>query len=240
MLFKKKKKVHEETRKIVLTEDASLRIIEAYNRLKDNILYMSADGKNRVIQVESAKAGEGKSTIAANLAVGLGQTDRTVCVVDLDFRKPKVHTFFKLSKDIGISEFMRGVAKKEDIIKATEYKNVSIVTGGETIHNSSFVLLSDVFKAFIEELKTKFDYVILDCPPVLQVSDYIHISKVSEGVLFVVAFGQTTRQQVAEAIKELKRNNVNILGTVFSKYNTKGKDYYYNQYYYYTRRDDEE
>ena len=92
------------------------------------------------------------------------------------------------------------------------------MTRGSDIHNPSLVLVSDKFKALIAELRTKFDYIILDCPPVLQTSDYIHISKVSDGVLFMVAYASTTKAQVAEAIKELKKNNTEILGTVFTYY----------------------
>lgn len=237
MFGKNKKKNDNDERKIVYCEGSSYRVLEAYNRLKDNILYMSADGKNRVIQIESASSGEGKSTVVANLAVALGQTEKKVCVVDLDFRKPKTHTFFELSKEVGISEYMRGEATKEQIVKHTSYQNVDLVTGGETIHNSSLVLVSDVFKQLITWLKGQYDYVILDCAPILQISDYIHIAKVSDGVLFVVAYAQTTKSEAQEAIKELKRNDINILGCVFAKYDAKSENRYYTQYYY-TKSDD--
>ena len=235
MLFKKKnKKNKENTRRIVYTQDAPKRVIEGYNRLKDNILYMSADGKNKVIQFESAVSGEGKTSIACNLAVSLGLTDKKVVVVDLDFRKPKDHMIFEQSKEIGISEYMLGTATREQIIKHTKYKNVDLITGGEKIHNSSLVLVSDVFKELIASLRNDYDYVLLDCAPVLQISDYIHISKVSDGVLFIVAYGQTIKSQAADAVKELKRNDINILGTVFSMYDRKKDRGYGYKYYYYT------
>ena len=235
MLFKKKKKNSKEnTRKIVYTEGAPKRILEGYNRLKDNILYMSADGKNKVIQIESAVAGEGKTTIVCNLAVSLGLTDKKVVVVDLDFRKPKDHILFEESKDTGISEFMLGTATREQIIKHTKYQNVDLITGGEKIHNSSLVLVSKVFKDLIDSLRKEYDYVLLDCAPVLQISDYIHISKVSDGVIFVVAYGQTIKTQASDAVKELKRNDINILGTVFSMYDSKKDSGYGYRYYYYT------
>ena len=195
---------------------------------------MSADGKNKVIQFESAVAGEGKTSVTCNLAVSLGLTDKKVVVVDLDFRKPKDHIVFELSKDIGISEYMLGTAKREDIIKHTKYQNVDLITGGEKVHNSSLVLVSEVFKDLIASLREEYDYVLLDCAPVLQISDYIHISKVSDGVLFVVAYAQTIKTQAADAVKELKRNGINILGTVFSMYDRKKDRGYGYKYYYYT------
>lgn len=239
MLFKKKKQdTNENTRKIVYTEDAPKRIIEGYNRLKDNVLYMSADGNNKVIQFESAVAGEGKTSITCNLAVSLGLTDKKVVVVDLDFRKPKDHIVFEQSKDIGISEYLLGTATREQIIKHTKYQNVDLITGGEKIHNSSLVLVSEVFKNLIKSLKDEYDYVLLDCAPVLQISDYIHISKVSDGVIFVVAYGKTIKNQAADAVKELKRNDINILGTVFSMYDRKKDRGYGYKYYYYTNDED--
>ncbi len=234
MLFFKKKKTNQtDTRKIVVGQGASRRIVESYNRLKDNILYMGADGRNRVIQVESANASEGKTSIVCNLAVSLGQTNKKVVVVDLDFRRPKSHIIFGLSKENGISEYMLGSIDRKELIKHTEYQNVDLITGGENVHNSSLILVSDVFKDLIKSLREEYDYVLIDCAPVLNISDYIHISKVSDGVLFVVAYATTTKNQLSDAIKELKRNDIKILGSVFSMYDKKkGKDSYYNYYYY--------
>jgi Mrp family chromosome partitioning ATPase len=142
---------------------------------------------------------------------------------------------FGLSKDVGISEYVLGMADKEQVVKQTGYKNVYLVTGGARIHNSSLVLTSGVFHELMTYLREQFDYVILDCAPILQISDYIHISKVSDGVLFVAAYSQTTKAQAVDAVKELKKNNIPILGSVFSMYDKrKEKGYDYKHYYYYS------
>ena len=137
-----------------------------------------------------------------------------------------------LEKEKGIAEFMQGELEEKDIIKKTEYKNVDIITRGLEIYNPSITFLSEKFARLIESLKEKYDYILLDCAPVLQVSDYIHISKISDGVLFVIAYAKTTKNQVIEAINLLKKNNIKILGTVFSMYDRK-KDKEYNPYYKY-------
>ena len=234
MFFKKKNKLKFQS-KIVVGENHT-KIQRGYDRLKDNVLYMNADGKNKVIQVESAVSAEGKTTVLCNLAVDLGLTEKKVIVIDLDFYHPSAHRILEVSNDNGIAEYMLGNLDKKSLIKQTQYKNVEIITRGAEIYNSSLVLLSDKFKELIEELRNEYDYVLLDCAPVLQVSDYIHISKFSDGVILMVAYAQTTRSQVAEAIKELRKNNTNILGSVFTMYDGKNEKHYGRNYYYELRR----
>lgn len=207
---------------------------EGYDRLRDNILFLNADGNKKVIQVESSVASEGKTTTVCNLAVSLGIIGKKVVVVDLDFRRPKVHREFKISKTFGIAEYILETKTIDEIIKNTEFENVDVVTCGAEIHNSSFVFISEKFKAMLNALREKYDYVLLDCPPVLLVSDYIHIAKLSDGVLFIVAHAKTTRGQVNEAIKELKKNGANVLGAVFTMYDRK-KAKYYRSANYHTR-----
>lgn len=214
-------------------------IVEAYNRLRDNILYFSLDGNNRVIQIESSLASEGKTTLATNLSVSLAQANKKVVIVDLDFRKARTHRPFRVENVDGLTDYLIDKVSYEKMVKKTEY-GVDLINRGSSIQNTISVLTSDKFKNLIKELKEKYDYVILDCPPVLVVSDYIHIGQVSDCCLFVVAHGITKKAQVKEAINELKKNNINIIGNVFTFYNAtkdqKGYGYGYG-YYEYKDRD---
>ena len=230
-MFGKKKNKSQHIEGIVVEKNASTTSkTEGYQRLKDNILYLNADGKTKVISVESSLTHEGKTTVACNLAVSLGFTDKKVLIIDLDFRRPKVHRVFKMKIDNGVADYMLGNAELDDIIKKSKYDNVDVITRGSKVYNSSLVLVSDKFKEFINTVKEKYDYVFLDCAPVLQVSDYIHISQVCDGVIFLVAYGITTRAQVSEAVKELRKCGANILGSVFSMYDRKKSDGYYRYY----------
>ena len=127
---------------------------------------------------------------------------------------------------------------RENIVKHTSHRNVDLITRGTEIYNPALILVSEKFKALIASLREDYDFVLLDCAPVLQVSDYIHISKVSDGALFLVSYGKTTKAQVADAVKELNKNNITILGTLFTMYDRKkdsrygyGYGGYYGKYY---------
>ena len=143
-------------------------------RLKDNILYYSDSGKNKVFQIESAISGEGKSTVIINLAVALAKSGKKVALLDLDFRRPQIHRSFELVNVNGIAEYMLNECSKEELIKKTSY-GVDVINRGKATQNASIIFTSDKFKELIKELREEYDIVLFDCPPVLMVSDYIHI-----------------------------------------------------------------
>ena len=107
------------------------------------------------------------------------------------------------------------------MIKKTNYHNVSIINRGNKIANESAVLTSGKMEQLIKELREEYDFVILDCPPVLVISDYIHISRLSDGVLYITAYGITKKKDVQEGIRLLKQNNINIIGCAFTHFNPK-------------------
>lgn len=218
---------------IVVKKDEMNAINECYNTLKDNILFMSGENKPQVIQFESSVEGEGKTTVCANLAVSLSFNEKRILVVDLDFRRPRINRFFSLSNEVGLVDYMSDKAKIEEVIKHTEYAGLDIITRGSEIFNPSLLLTSEKFAKLISSLREKYDYIFLDSAPVLQVSEYIHISKVSDGVLFVVAYGKAQKKEIHEASELLKRSGARVLGSVMNFYKSGSGGYYGNKYYYY-------
>ncbi|MDU1312955.1 MAG: CpsD/CapB family tyrosine-protein kinase [Clostridium septicum] len=200
---------------------------ENYRTLRTNIQYSSFDKNFRVIVVTSSEPGEGKSTTAGNLALSLAQGDKKVILIDCDLRKPSIHKKFKISNTVGLSDVLIG---KEDIVSAAKKRgnNLRILTSGKIPPNPSEMLASKVMGKLLEELKERFDYIILDTPPVQAVTDSQILSTRADGTILVVKAEQTKRDSVSNAINLLKKVNANIIGTVLN-----GVDNKQNQYYYY-------
>ncbi len=234
-IFKRKRKDNFDTDVPKIVVGRKVGNSESYNRLKDNIIYGSDSGDKKIFQIESSISGEGKSTIATNLAVALVKSGKKVCVLDLDFRRPKMHRAFSIPNFNGLAEYMLGESKREDLIKKTAY-GVDVINRGKAAQNASIIFTSNKFKALIEELREIYDIILFDCPPVLLVSDYMHISKLSDEVIFVVSAGVTRRAQFREAVELLKRNDVKIFGVVMTYHNSgkfavKYGGYYNGRYY---------
>ena len=231
--FKKNSEYNTEIPKIVVNGTSGDGV--NYNRLKDNVIFSSDNGKNKIFQFESAVSGEGKSTVVANTAVALAKSGKKVVVVDLDFRRPKVHKIFGVNNLNGISEFMLGECEEKEVIKTTEY-GVDVVNRGKLTNNASIIFTSDKFKEFIYSLREKYDMVLFDCPPVLLVSDYIHFSPLSDNVIFVASVGVTRRSQLRDAYELMAKSNPRILGTVVTyrnsgKFGSRYGGYYNSRYY---------
>lgn len=237
MLFGKRKKHYEDRHNVIVVGKPGYEnVTESFNRLKDNILYFNVDKKTNVILLSSATSREGKTTIITNLAVSLGLNDKKVVIVDCDLRAPKVHRPFEVSNDLGISNYMLENLSLEDVVTKTAYENVDLICRGPKIENPSAVITSNKFKELIYTLKEQYDYVLVDCSPILEISDYIHISTVTDGIIYAVAYGRTKKSQVKEAISLVKQSRIKILGIVYTMYDNKlrkNDGYYltYGKYY---------
>ena len=214
---------------------------EAYRRIKVGIEYSEVDKKIQVIQVSSALQGEGKTTTALNLAVVYAENKAKVCVLDLDFRRPKIHRTFKLVNQNGITDVLAGNITLEEAIKHNDEYPFDIINRGTKSPFPSALLSSKELSAVIAQLRTMYDYIVIDCPPILAVSDAIIISKQTDGCVFVVSQPHTEKSVAKEAMQQLKNNNVNVLGCVLTGITRKNKDYYgYKYNYYYSSYFDEQ
>ena len=200
---------------------------ESYRTLRTNIQYSSFDKEYKVIMVTSSEPGEGKSTTAGNLALCLAQGDKKVILIDCDLRKPSIHKKFKISNLVGLSDVIVG---KEDLISSLNKhnSNLLILTSGKIPPNPSEMLSSKAMVSLLEDLKTKFDYIVLDTPPVQAVTDSQILGAKADGTILVVRAEKTKKDSVQNAINLLKKVNANIIGTVLNGIeNSRNKYYYY-------------
>ena len=224
-MFKKKRPV--DTAKILITKGGRTSLDESYNRLKDNVLHFGNNGK-KVIQVEASVSGEGKTTLVSNLGVSLAFNGKKVVVIDLDFRNPGISKVFGVTEDVGVGDYVLEDASLDSVVKHTEY-GVDVITRGRTIYNSSYVLDSNKMGELMNELKEKYDFIILDCPPVLLMSDYMHIAKYSDGILYAVSANYVKRTAVRESLILLRKLDVPFIGSVMIGVNPKDAFYGYNK-----------
>lgn len=213
--------------RIICAEEPKSLIAEAYRKLALNLKYVMLDKNCKVIALTSARESEGKTSCTMNLAVTLASLKQKVCVVDLDVRMPKQHIGFELDIKTGITDYILEDKKITDIIKHSKY-GVDVLTRGEKVEYSSLVIESYKTDEIIEALRAEYDYVLLDCPPVLLLSDTLSISRFTDGFIFVIDYKNSKRSDVKLALKELKQVNANIIGTVATKVTSpRNKNYYY-------------
>lgn len=208
-------------------------VSEAYRTLRTNIQFSSFDKKIQTIIVTSCGPSEGKSTTAINLAVTMAESGNKTLVIDCDMRKPKMHKLFNLTNIIGLSNYLIGEVQFENAVHESKVKSLYALTSGTRPPNPSELLASVKMKNFIESLKDKYDYIIIDTPPVIMVSDAQILSQYADGCLLVVASAEADINAAVKAKELLEKVNAKILGVVLNKIDTTRKGYYYGYYYHY-------
>ena len=150
--------------------------------------------KVRTLLVTSSEPGEGKTTTAANLAVSLARLNQRVLLIDADLRRPRLHNLFEADQQPGLTDVLAGAAA-HSAIQETKVPGVWLMPSGKMAGNPTDLLGSDRFSALIDRVQGQFDWVLLDSPPVLAVTDASLIARVPSGVLLVVGCGETLRER---------------------------------------------
>jgi capsular exopolysaccharide synthesis family protein len=205
---------------------------EAYRTLRTAVDVLRRNTGLRVIGVTSARAEEGKTATVANLGVALARAGRSVVVVDCDFRRPRIHTFFGLPNTVGLSSVLLGEATMENAIQEVpDQPNLHLLASGEQPPDpSEFMSINDVQGA-INGLE--YDVVLVDCPPVLPVPDALQLSNMVDGLVLVAAAQHTHKRQVSRTVEMLQQIDAPIVGVVLNGVQHHGGyDYGYYDYGY--------
>lgn len=221
--------------KLITVTDPLSPAAEAYRVLRPVLLAAAAKRGVKVVMVLSPMAGEGKSTTAANLAVVLAQSGRSVALITADLRRPRSHEFFDVLPEPGLSEFLAGNATLTQIERRVSGQvggDLVIYPAGRLRAHPAELLQSRQMQRFLEDQREAFDFLILDCPPVLAVSDALPLIPLSDGVLFVADAETTTREQVSLARDRLLQMGANLLGAVINGLSGSSSGYYDDRYAY--------
>lgn len=206
---------------------------EAYRALRTSLLLSSAEHAPRTIMVTSSYPAEGKTTIVANTAISLAQTDASVVVLDADMRRPRCHKILRVGNDTGLSNYLSGRSKLDDVIQSHAIPNLHVITAGPVPPNPAELLSSNRLRELIEELSQRFDHVIIDSPPVINVSDALIVSPQVDGVVIVVKGSQTPREAVIRTKQALYDVNARVFGIVLNSIDLDADRYYYKYKYSY-------
>ncbi|MCJ7603802.1 MAG: polysaccharide biosynthesis tyrosine autokinase [Desulfobulbaceae bacterium] len=214
---------------IPLGKDQSV-IAENYRTLRTSVLLSSAGGPPASIVITSMLPGEGKTVTAVNLALTIAHAGKRVLLVDGDMRRSRIHKILNLQNQKGLSTFLAG-ASSLDLAQKGSVETLQVITSGPLPPNPSELLSSPKLVEFLAAMKSEFDIVVFDTPPIISVSDTLVLGKIVDGVIMVTRAGTSTYEATAKGIKVLSDLQVRILGLVVNDFDPKNNKYYYGKYY---------
>jgi capsular exopolysaccharide synthesis family protein len=200
----------------VLQRSSSSRAAEDYRQLRTNLQFLNVDEPPKVIMITSALPGEGKTTVAVNLAVTLADAGRSVTIVEADLRRPKVTRYLGLVGGAGVTNILAGTADLAEVVQAYGDGGISVVGAGPTPPNPGEILASSHMAELLAKLRGHSDYVLVDAPPLLPVADSSGLAVMMDGVLLSVRHGSTTTDQLRQAVIALERVGAKTLGVILN------------------------
>lgn len=220
------------TRKPLLTQCSSQSPrAESFRQLRTNLQFANVAGHAKTILVTSSLPGEGKSTTATNLAIAISQAGRSVCLVDADLRRPMVHEYLGMDRNAGLTTALVGEADVNDLLQLWGDDNLYVLTSGQIPPNPSELLGSEEMKHLLGRLEDVFDFVVIDAPPLLPVTDAAVLAQHVGGVVVIVGTQKLKHQDLQKSLGALAMVGANILGVVLNRLPTRGPDAYSYSYY---------
>jgi tyrosine-protein kinase Etk/Wzc len=216
----------------VVSEFPKSAIAESFRNLRSNLLLKSGSEKSRVILLTSSQPSDGKSFVSLNLASSIASVGFKTILIDSDLRRPNLHMKMKVDNSCGLSNYMIKKATSNEIIKKTIIENLSLITAGPIIPNPAELMESGVLDELINNLKTTYDYVIIDTTPVGIVADATLMMKYASKILFVIRNNFTSKDIFINAISTLKINKFNNYDVIFNDLDLEKSSYkQYSKYY---------
>jgi non-specific protein-tyrosine kinase len=212
-------------------------VTESFRALRTNTTFAGVDKPLRRVLITSATPQEGKTTITANLAIVLAQSEKKVALIDADLRRPQLHRRFQLHNRIGLSDLFLLTRPLESIphgiLHRLEAANLAVVTAGKLPPNPAELLTSQKMSHFLDLLNQEYDLILIDTPPVLSVTDAAALAPSMDGIILVAKPGITKLKDFQQTLEQLQAVNARVLGVVLNEVNPRNRryGYYYNRYY---------
>ncbi len=232
-LFRKQRKrnsLGEKTANI-LSGNSKFAIVEGYKIARTNIIFSVAAEENNCFAITSWAQGEGKSTAAVNLSISFAKMGKKVLLIDCDLRRPNIHNLLKLQNQVGVSELLCKMTTFDKCLHKDVIEDLDVISSGTIPPNPSELIGSQNFRDLIKFLKSKYDYIILDTPPIGVVADTLLLKDYIAGYVFVVRERSTSHGDIEKAIQSIKIADSKILGFLKVGCSFKDKKYYHNNNY---------
>jgi succinoglycan biosynthesis transport protein ExoP len=206
---------------------------EAFRRLRANVMLAcgDADQPGNVLVVSSAAPGEGKSFVSSHLALALAAVDQRVALIDADLRRPRLHTMFDRQRAPGLSDVLLGRRSTAEVLRPVGAQGLVLVPSGLPTAKAAELLSYQAFRTFIEGLRSDFDWIVIDSPPVMAVADAAVLSRDATAVLFVTSAEHTSLEAAEVALNELGAAGARLLGAVLNRAPLTREAFYYSRYY---------
>jgi len=213
---------------LVAAHQPNSSVSESFRAARTSLLFTAAQNGGKVFMFTSPSPGDGKSTTIANLALSLAQTNKRVCLVDADYRRPRVQQNFGVQFEPGGMQYLEGQCTLDEALRPCEFqKNLWLVTTGGRPKNPGELVASEAFLEFIGELRSRFDFVLIDSPPVIPVADATSICGIVDGIVMVLRIRRGVVLSAHKAKSRLNMVNGNLIGVIV---NGMDENLYYNEY----------
>lgn len=213
---------------LILEANAHTPRAEAFRSLRTNLRFVDAAKHPRLFVVTSALAGEGKSVTTANLALALATSGYSVCLIEGDLRRPRLLQYLGLEGGVGLTDVLIGQADLRDVAQRFGAMPLMVIGAGPTPPNPSELLGSPTMAKVLEDLRGRFDYVVIDAPPLLPVTDGAVLATMADGAILVSGAGIVHRAQVKEALDHLDAVQARLLGSILNRAPKEGRSSYYD------------
>jgi capsular exopolysaccharide synthesis family protein len=216
---------------LLLSPDTPPGFGEAIRAVRTAVIFSSAEEGAKTIVITSTAPGEGKTLVSTNLSAALAQAGQRTLIIDGDMRRPRVHDVFSRPQEPGLSNVLVATGRMRDAIRPTNIPGLSVLPAGHIPPNPAELLGSTRYLELIEELRHDFDWIVIDAPPVMAVTDAAVLANSATGVVFVVGADMTSRRNAMSAIEHLQAVRARFIGGVLNRVNLQRHGYYYSPYY---------